>query len=360
MSQTVVGLYDDHSTAEKVVDKLDNQGFTRSNIHVESHSGKGTGSFGNDLVGGLSQRGVPDDEARFYAEGVRRGGTLVVLDVDDDRARDVAAVMNEHRPVRMKERRAAWREEGYEGYDESADRYSEEEVTRERERYATSGDEESVPVVEEEVRIGKRTVERGGIRIHSRVVEERVEEDVTVRDEEIDVQERNVDRELSPEEADAAFREQDIEMTETDEEVVVDKKARQTGEVTARKTAQDRTEHVSETARRTEVDVEEIGRGDYRRGEAVEFSDYDEDYRRHYKDTYGDGDYATYEPAYRHGHAFGSDERYAGREYREVEPELRSSYEKRHGKGTWEKVKDAVKHGFTSSSGRGHSTRRRT
>lgn len=358
MSQTIVGLYDDHSTARKVVERLDDQGFSRSNIHVESHSGESTDSFGSDLAGGLTQRGVPDDEARFYAEGVRRGGTLVVLEVDEDRTQDVVSVFNEHQPVQVDRRREAWQEEGYEGYDADADRYTEEEATAERERYAD--EDVSVPVVEEEVRIGKRSVQRGGVRIHSRVVEERVEEDVTVRDEEIDVQETAVDRDLSKEEADAAFQEQDVEMTETDEEVVVDKKAKQTGEVTARKTATDRTERVSETARRTEVSVEDIGSGERRHSDATAFADYDNDYREHYQSAYGDGDYGDYESAYRHGHAYGSDSDYGDRSYNEVEPEMRRSYEERHGKGTWDKVKDAVKHSFTSSSSSRSSSSRRS
>ena len=353
MSKTIVGLYDDHSTAEKVVDALENQNFSRSDVHVEGHSSiRGTESFSGDTVDSLTDRGVPGEEARFYAEGVRRGGTLVMVEVADNRAQAVADVMNEHRPVQMERRQEAWREGGYEGYDPDAPRYSEEEVRAERERYT---EQESVPVVEEEVRVGKRSVQRGGIRIHTRVVEEAVEEDVTVRDEEIEVDERRVDRELSREEADAAFQDQDIEMTETDEEVVVEKTARQTGEVRARKTAEDRTEHVSETARRTEVDVEQIGRGEHRHDEAVAFEDAGDTYREHHRSTYGEGDYATYEPAYRYGHRFASDKRYAGRQYSEVEPEMRRGYEERHGKGTWEKVKDAARHAFTSSRSRRRS-----
>ncbi len=81
------------------------------------------------------------------------------------------------------------------------------------------------------------------------------------------------------------------------------------------------------------------------------FSDYDEDFRTHYKSTYGDGDYSTYEPAYRHGYEYGAGERYADRDYDALEPEMRRSYEERHGKGTWDKVSDAVRHGFTHTRG---------
>lgn len=79
------------------------------------------------------------------------------------------------------------------------------------------------------------------------------------------------------------------------------------------------------------------------------FSDYDETFRTHHKKTYDEDDYATYEPAYRHGYEYGTGERYADRDYDALEPEMRKSYEQRHGEGTWANVKDAVRHGFTSS-----------
>ncbi len=339
MAKTVVGLYDDHRVANDVIETLDDQGFDRSNIHVESHrSEQSAHAFGDDLAAELTSRGVPREDTHFYAEGVRRGGTFILLDVPDDQVDTVTDVMNEYRPVQVQQRREAWQEQGYTGYDPDAERYSEEETRAERERYSSDDEEDTISIVEEEVRIGKRSVERGGVRIHSHVREEDVEEQVTLRDEEIDVERREVNRELSAEEAEDAFQERDIEMTETDEEAVVDKKARVTGEVTARKRSQDRTETVHETARKTQVDVEDES----------DSGRHADDFRSHYDETYGaSGDeYSTYEPAYRHGHAYGSDDRYAGRDYSDVEPEMRSSYEQRHGKGTWQKVKDAARHAF--------------
>jgi stress response protein YsnF len=120
-------------------------------------------------------------------------------------------------------------------------------------------DEETVvPIVQEEVRTGKRAVERGGIRIRKRVEEVPINEQVTVRDETVDVERRKVDRPAS--EADlATFREGTVEVRERHEEPVVEKEARVTGEVVVDKDVQERTETVQGTERRTDVDVEQLG-----------------------------------------------------------------------------------------------------
>jgi uncharacterized protein (TIGR02271 family) len=78
---------------------------------------------------------------------------------------------------------------------------------------------------------------------------------VALRNEQVDVQRRAVDRPVT--DADQAFQERIIEVTETDEEVVVAKQARIVEEVVIRKDATERTETVQDTARRTEVEVED-------------------------------------------------------------------------------------------------------
>ncbi len=111
-----------------------------------------------------------------------------------------------------------------------------------------------IPIVEEQLSVGKREVERGGVRVRSYVVETPVEESVTLRDETVNVERRAVNR---PADVTAdAFRERTIELTETDEEAVVAKTARVVEEVVVSKDVTERTEHVSDTVRRTEVDVE--------------------------------------------------------------------------------------------------------
>jgi uncharacterized protein (TIGR02271 family) len=116
--------------------------------------------------------------------------------------------------------------------------------------------EERIPIVEERLRVGKREVGHGRVRIRSYVVETPVQEQVTLREERVNVERRPVDRPLTSAD-EALFQERTVEVAKTAEEAVVAKEARVVEEVTLRKTAEERTETVRDTVRRTEVDVED-------------------------------------------------------------------------------------------------------
>jgi uncharacterized protein (TIGR02271 family) len=118
----------------------------------------------------------------------------------------------------------------------------------------TAAGTESIPVVEETLRVGKRAVSGGRVRVRSYVVETPVEEQVTLRTEHVDVERRPVDRPVT--DADRLFQDRTIEATETSEEAVVAKEARVTEEVIIRKDTEQHTETVRDTVRRTEVEVE--------------------------------------------------------------------------------------------------------
>ena len=113
-----------------------------------------------------------------------------------------------------------------------------------------------IPVVEEELRVGKREVEKGGVRITNRVTETPVEEEVRLREEHINVERRPVNRPVS--DADNAFQVGAIEVTESAEQAVVAKEARVVEEVVVNKDVQERTETVRDTLHRTDVDVQQV------------------------------------------------------------------------------------------------------
>lgn len=121
---------------------------------------------------------------------------------------------------------------------------------------ATSAGANRVPIVEEEVAIGKRAVEGDTIRVRSRVIAKKVSEDVKLRDEHVDVARRKLDQPISGREADKLFKDKTVTVTEHDEEAVVAKTAKVKGEVVVTKDAKGRVEHVDETVRRTKVDVD--------------------------------------------------------------------------------------------------------
>jgi uncharacterized protein (TIGR02271 family) len=121
-----------------------------------------------------------------------------------------------------------------------------------------AGREETAPIVEEELSIGKREVASGGARVTSSVEERPVEKTVSLRQEEVKADRRSADRELSPEEAEAAFEEKTVEMMGTSEEAEVSKTARVVGEVSLNKQTNEREQTVRDTVRRTDVEVEEV------------------------------------------------------------------------------------------------------
>ncbi len=244
-------------------------------------AGAGIGAAAGGLIGGLTHLGVPKEHAEYYAEGVRRGGTLVTVDAPDNQAQQAVDIMNGNGAVDIDTRGAAYRTGGYTGYSESASPYAMEDITRERDTYrtapmtasavttsttATAGTtaktgtvvngETVIPIVEEELAVGKRTVQSGGARIHTYVTEKPVEASVTLHEERVTVDRRPVDRAVT--DADMAFGEKSFEVTETAEEAVVGKTARVVEEVVVGKTATDRTETVRDTVRRTDVEVEEL------------------------------------------------------------------------------------------------------
>lgn len=121
-----------------------------------------------------------------------------------------------------------------------------------------SNDEMRIPIVEEELRIGKRAVEGGGVRVNVRTEEKPVDEEVRLREERVIVERNPVNRPATEQELRAAGKGGAIEMTERSEEAVVDKKARVVEEVVVKKVAEERTENVHDKIHRTDVDVEKI------------------------------------------------------------------------------------------------------
>ena len=117
--------------------------------------------------------------------------------------------------------------------------------------------EVAIPVVEEDISVGKREVEGGGVRVQQRVEETPVREQVNLREEQVRVERRPVDQPVDATSASDAFQEGSFEVRERREEAVVDKQARVVEEVVVGKEVRDRTETVEDTVRRTDVDVQE-------------------------------------------------------------------------------------------------------
>ena len=280
--QTVIGAFEDRDTAQRAVERLVEAGFERDDVHVQEGASTGTprattgGADRADEELGMmasiqhffaSLFGDDDNapgRSGLYSEAVARGTSVVVVDArDDDRAERAASVLHELGAIDVDERAQQWRGEGWTGYsDPQAQPAMSTSNNLDAQRAldkgkVQAGTEGVMDVVQEELRVGKRSIDRGGVRVIQRVSEKPVRELVRLREERAVVDRRPVDREATAEDL-ANFREGTIEVRETTEEPVVAKQARVVEEVRVGKDVQEREQAIEDSVRRKDVDVERI------------------------------------------------------------------------------------------------------
>ncbi|MDB5423050.1 MAG: hypothetical protein JWQ29_466, partial [Phenylobacterium sp.] len=105
-------------------------------------AGAAVGGAAGGLLGALKEAGHTDEEAQVYAEGVRRGGTLVSVKAHDEDLAEVERVLDGQSGVDAAVRGQDYREAGWTGFSPDAPALSAEELARERRRY-TSGEPRS-------------------------------------------------------------------------------------------------------------------------------------------------------------------------------------------------------------------------
>lgn len=234
---------------------------------VSTLVGSGVGAAVGGLTGSLVNAGVDEGDAHAYAEGINRGGALVTVRASDAERDQVLDILDDEGTVELDDRTAAWRSEGWTGGTAAAPATASLGTsTSASPETRTAGvpdtlpgsagsDQNAIPIVEEQLRVGKRDVSHGRVRVRSYVVETPASEQVTLRDETVQVETRPVDRVLTGNEN--LFQDRTIEAEERREEAVISKEARVKEELVIRKDVEERTETVKDTVRRTEVDVDD-------------------------------------------------------------------------------------------------------
>lgn len=293
MNKTIVGLYEDTSTAQSVVRELTGHGFRREDISLVANdtsgelgrglpqqeaegvsggaatgagvgavlgglggllvglgalaipgigpiiaagpiaaalAGAGIGAVTGGLIGALVDAGIPEEEAHLYDEGVRRGGILVMVNSSEDMARQAGDIMGRFNPINITERSAEWERSGW----------------------------------------------------------------------------------------------------------------KRSGESTSAGTGIDR---------RASVTEDMTNRGTMR---TDDFETYDPDFRRHYESSFaGSGyDYSHFQPAYRYGYDLAGNKTYADWEWTQLEQDARRDWLSNHPDSKWEEFKEAVREGWDSVRGR--------
>lgn len=273
MSQTIVGIFDDPSEAQEAVQQLLIDGFSRADIDLSlPESVQGGDKFSN-FFSSLFGANV----GKSYAEVARQSGAIVTVHVDtQDEAIRATEILDEAGALDMDERAIEYGVEppGYQAettefqpgtpeyqagaaaFQPGSPEYEAGVAGQERHAAEAAREETVIPVIEEQLKVGKREVETGRARLRSRIIERPVEEHLRLREEHVHVERHAVNRPAT--EADMeSFRDSEIELTEHAEVPLVTKEARVVEEVEFGKDIEEHDEIVKDKIRKTQIDVEE-------------------------------------------------------------------------------------------------------
>ncbi|HEV2569055.1 YsnF/AvaK domain-containing protein [Sphingomonas sp.] len=279
MSRTITAMFDSRSEAEQARSRLSSSGIEAERVRIIDQESAGSGSAGGSSPGqegffaSLKDLFMPDEDRHAYGEGIRRGGYMLVAEVDESDADRACQLLDDGGSIDFEQRQSEWRNQGWAGYqsDRQAGAFGalsgSQETSRSDSTMASGNhlgtatdrniEEEHIPIVNEELRVGKREVERGGARVRSYVRETPVHEQVNLREEHVEIERRPVSGEYREGALGGdVFQDRTIEMTEHAEEAVVSKEARVQEELVIRKTAEEHVENIDDTVRHTEVDVD--------------------------------------------------------------------------------------------------------
>ena len=303
----IVAMYDTDADARRAMQALVDQGFPPSAMHVVARPGDTMDTTAADegLWGAIKSLFVPDEDRTTFNHAITRGHAMLVVtpDGNGDRSRLIHALEATH-PLDFDAKLEEWRQAGY-------DHAALPEKTGGMNTLAAAGmagtavgmeqlpgntgpaathasptpaaaptakpaiaaqpvmtasrtaetamaglaDTDTIKVMQERLRVGKREVAAGAVRVRSYIVERPVEEQVRLHEERIHVERHAVDRAATAADT-GAFQERTIEARATSEEAVISKEARVVEEIGLKKESNDRVETVRDTVRETKVEIE--------------------------------------------------------------------------------------------------------
>jgi hypothetical protein len=259
--------------------------------------GAGVGAAAGGVIGALVGAGIPEEDANFYAEGVRRGGTLVMVKADDAMAQNAYDIMRRYGAVDVDERSGSWRQTGWDRFNPNAEPYVGDTASD----YTTTGT--------------ARTYRS--------------------------------DTPLS-------------DKTDVDEKWERSSKLGTAGGTVAGAATGAAIGSVGGPVGTAiggvagAVTGAGVGAAGDVAGETAKesFETYDSDFHNHYNTYYtGSGyTYDQYAPVYRYGYGLANDPQYSGREWDTIEMDARRRWEERN-PGTWEQFKDSVRYAWDKARG---------
>lgn len=246
MTQTVIAVFDSTDAAYDVEETLmDQAGINESCFHIAAQHGSlqesgQSGQSMDEIRDFLIELFGPENQEQvdYYATQITRGGALLSIDLPDD---------TEIEPIRETMLNA--------GATDMNARRSEAGGAEGSNSGAGQAENQAIPLIEEEMKVGKRKVGKGKVRVTSRMEETPVQQKVKLTEEHAFIRSRPVSRAAGPEDM-AASEEGTIEVEETAEKAVIKKNARVVEEVEVGKESSEKTKMVKDTVRHTEINVE--------------------------------------------------------------------------------------------------------
>jgi len=314
--RTVVGLFDDRSEAQRAYTALVEEGYAKADLDILTNDDK-------DDVSKLAhmREFIPEPDVTTYLEGVRHGGTIITAYVTESSATRAAEIMSSYHMVNIKDRAIEL-----------------QKIRGDLKLSDPAKSDNVLEVIEEELQVGKESIERGRMRIYSVVSEKQVKQDVHLLDETLRVHRRPINRTVAANPD--LFKERSFELVEVDEIAKVGKTARVIEEVRIGKEVADKVDTIKETLRRQDVKVEEIPA-------LRPFTAYDSDFHSFYDKNLGKSG-VTYEnlsPAFHFGYDLATREPFRNSPWTAVEADSKRIWEEKN-PGTWDKNKAVIRYAW--------------
>jgi len=211
MSSTITAMFDSRSDAEAAKARLESANVDAEHVHIHDKTSSGHREQGysthedRGVWDSIKNAFLPDEDRHTYEEGLRRGGVLLTADVDDDRVDEAVRVLEGAGSIDIDDRSSQWRSSGWDyaapaagagvGTGAAFGALGANAPTTgvgSAEHVGSSEREEVIPVVEEQLVVGKRDVNRGGVRVRSYVTETPVHEQIRLRNERVSSRRRRL------------------------------------------------------------------------------------------------------------------------------------------------------------------------
>ncbi|MEI4269909.1 MAG: YsnF/AvaK domain-containing protein [Candidatus Dasytiphilus stammeri] len=249
--EKIVTLFDNFQHAQDAKRNLLKAGFKKHDISLINNDQLQGGAnilvHRHDIWRRLLGQSLTDQEAKIYGQAVKTGGVVLTLRTKEEDTPRAISILNTHPLVEMS--------------NDTVSNCNNEDIISEKNHSHLSKDkktaeEEVLELAEEKLEIGKKVVYEGSTRVRRFVTQKDVEVEIPLHEEHASILRRALKSGNCPQSADNIdWSETVVEISDTHEQPVINKKAKVVEEVIVRKEGKDRVEKIRDTLRKQEIEV---------------------------------------------------------------------------------------------------------